>query len=62
MRDKLYLAQTCPPETLHRIAAQIRSTPGAPRIFAYDRQKALAARGSADELARAEKLVRDGDK
>lgn len=57
-----YLAHTATAQDLQRIASEVRTATGIRRLHAYDRQRALALRGTAGQIAAAERVIQDLDK
>jgi hypothetical protein len=57
----LYLPQTGSMQAFQKAATQIRTSTQITRVFTYNTPKALAVRGTADQIALAAKLAKDLD-
>jgi hypothetical protein len=57
-----YLTNTDTPQGIQEIASQVRSMAEIRRGFVYSSQRALALRGTASQLALAERLIKERDK
>ena len=56
-----FLAQADTPQRLQEIAVLVRSTTGLRRLFTYNALSAVVARGTPDQIAWAERLIRERD-
>jgi hypothetical protein len=54
-----YLASSESPEDLHKVAVQVRTAAQIPRLFIYNALGALAVRGTAGQVATAEKVIEE---
>ncbi|MDX1980693.1 MAG: hypothetical protein SFV51_10515 [Bryobacteraceae bacterium] len=52
-----YLRGAATPQKLQETATEVRSATGVRRLFTYNRVKAMALRGTAEQLAKAERMV-----
>jgi general secretion pathway protein D len=57
-----YLTNVTTPQELQEIVTAVRSVADIQRLFVYNAQRAIIARGEADRIALAEKIIRDLDK
>jgi general secretion pathway protein D len=57
-----YLTNTTTPQELQEIVTAVRSVADIQRLFVYNAQNAIIARGEADRVALAEKIIHDLDK
>jgi len=57
-----FLAQADTPQRLQEIAVLVRSTTGLRRLFTYNALSAVVARGTPDQIAWAERLIKERDK
>jgi general secretion pathway protein D len=57
-----YVTNTTTVQEFQEIAQAVRTVPEARRTFTYNAQKAIIVRGTADQVAMAEKLIHDLDK
>ncbi|MGA2589592.1 MAG: cohesin domain-containing protein [Bryobacteraceae bacterium] len=57
-----YLTNPTTPQELQEIVTAVRSVADIQRLFVYNAQNAIIARGEADKIALAEKIIRDLDK
>jgi general secretion pathway protein D len=57
-----YLNNTTTPQELQEIVTAVRSVADLQRLFVYNAQNAIIARGEADRIALAEKIIHDLDK
>jgi hypothetical protein len=57
-----YLTQTASPQRLQEIVNTVRTTTKLQRVFPCGTQKALAVRGTDNQIAAAERLVQELDK
>ncbi len=57
-----YLTNVTTPQELQEIVTAVRSVADIQRLFVYNAQNAIIARGEADRIALAEKIIRDLDK
>ncbi len=56
-----YLTHAGTPQRLQEIATQVRSMTAVRRLFTYNAPKAMALRGTADQMAQAEHLIKERD-
>jgi hypothetical protein len=57
-----YLAHASTPEALQERATELRSKTGCRYVFTYNAPSAIAIRGSAEQIAQADRLLQDLDK
>jgi len=57
-----YLTNVTTPQELQEIVTAVRSVADIQRLFVYNAQRAIIARGEADRIALAEKIIRDLDR
>jgi hypothetical protein len=57
-----YLAHAGTPQELQQIAVTVRSMTDMKRLFINNAQKAVASRGTLDQIASAESLIKELDK
>ena len=57
-----YLTNVTTPQELQEIVTAVRSVADIQRLFVYNAQNAIIARGEADRIALAEKIIHDLDK
>jgi len=57
-----YLSNVTTPQELQEIVTAVRSVADIQRLFVYNAQRAIIARGEADRIALAEKIIHDLDK
>jgi hypothetical protein len=57
-----YLTHAGAPQNLQDIAVHVRSTAQVPRLFIYNAPRAMALRGTAEQIALADRLIKESDK
>jgi len=57
-----YLTHAATPQRLQEIAVDVRTTTGVRRLFTYNAPRAMALRGTADQIAQAERLIAERDR
>jgi len=57
-----FLTHTGTPQELQEVAVQVRTTTQVRRLFTYNAPRAMALRGTADQIAMAERLIKERNK
>ncbi|MGH9720246.1 MAG: hypothetical protein ACRD8O_08540 [Bryobacteraceae bacterium] len=57
-----YLTRAETPQRLQEIAVQLRSMTEVRRLFTYNAHRAVALRGTADQIARADRLIKEWER
>src|SRR5260370_357427 len=57
-----FLTHTGTPQELQEVAVQVRTTTEVRRLFTYNAPRAMAVRGTADQIAMAERLIKERNK
>lgn len=57
-----YVTHADTPQRLQEIAVHVRSKAGVRRLFIYNAPKAMALRGTVDQMAQAERLIKEWDR